>query len=243
LRIVLVNPNTTHSMTDRMASAACQVVGDGVEIVPLTSPYGPPSIEGFYDEAFAVPPMIEAVRDLDGPVDGIVVGCFDDTGVHALRAMTDAPVIGICQAALQTASVLGNGLSVVTTLDRSVPALEKIIQDYGFERQCRRVRATDVPVLDLEDPKSGARSAIEREIGRALEDDRAEVVVLGCAGMVDLSVELSRTFGVPVVEGVTAAVKILEGMVTLGLKTSPRRGYAAPRPKTYGGIFSGFSPK
>jgi len=243
MRLVLANPNTTGSMTERMASAASQVAADGVEIVPLTSPYGPPSIEGFYDEVFAVPPMIEAIRDLGGPVDGIVVGCFDDTGVHAVRAMTDAPVIGICQAALQTASVLGNGFSVVTTLDRSVPALEKIISDYGFDRHCRRVRAADVPVLELEDSNSGARNAIEGEIERALEHDRAEVVVLGCAGMVDLSVELSRAFGVPVVEGVTAAVKILEGLATMGLKTSRRRGYAPPRSKVYGGAFSGFSPE
>lgn len=243
MNILLVNPNTTVSMTDRMAIAARAVAAPGVQVTAATAAYGPPSIEGYYDEVFSVPPMLEAVMPLAGSIDGVVLGCFDDTGVDALRTMLDVPVIGICQAAMQTAAILANSFSVVTTLERSVPALEKLALVYGFERHCRKIRAAKVAVLDLEEAGSGALEAIEREIECALAEDGAEAIVLGCAGMVDLSHALSAKYGIPVVEGVTAAVKTIEALAALGLKTSSRRGYAAPRGKTYSGSFSRFSPR
>lgn len=243
MNILLINPNTTASMTDRMATTARLITGPSVQITALTAAYGPPSIEGYYDEVFAVPPMLEAVLPLAGSMDGIVVGCFDDTGVDALRAAVDVPVIGICQAAMQAAAVLANSFSVVTTLERSIPALEKLALVYGFERHCRKIRAAEVPVLALEESHSDAVADIEREIEQALKEDGAEAIVLGCAGMVDLCQSLSAKFGVPVVEGVTTAVKTIESLATLGLKTSSRRGYAAPRAKAYSGEFARFSPR
>lgn len=243
MNILLANPNTTASMTRRMEAAASAVVGPDTRITALTAAYGPPSVEGYYDEALCVPPLLEAVVPLARGADGVVVGCFDDTGVDALRCRLDVPVIGICQAAMQSAAVLSNTFSVITTLQRAVPALERLALHYGFERRCRRIRAAEVPVLDLEDPDSGALAVIEDEIERALEDDGAEAIVLGCAGMVEFSRILSAKFGVPVIEGVTAAVKTVEGLAALGLKTSSRGGYAPPRRKTYSGDFARFSPE
>lgn len=243
MNILLVNPNLTVSMTDRMATAARLVAGPDVNVTAVTSAYGPPSIEGYYDEVFSVPPMQEAVMPLAGSIDGVVLGCFDDTGVDALRTVLDVPVIGICQAAMQAAAILANSFSVVTTLERTVPALEKLALFYGFERRCRKIRAAEVAVLDLEESGSGAIESIEREIECALAEDGAEAIVLGCAGMVDFSHALSAKYGVPVVEGVTAAVKTIEALSGLGLKTSSRRGYAAPRRKIYSGRFSRFSPR
>ncbi len=242
MRILLINPNTTASMTDKMAAAARAVAAPGVEIVAATAAYGPPSIEGYYDEVFAVPPLLEALGAERGRIDAAVIGCFDDTGVDAARTFTDVPVVGICQAAMQAAAVLANSFSVVTTLSRSVPALEHLVRRYGYAAHCRRVRAAEVPVLDLEDAASEAHERIRAEIARALEDDRAEAVVLGCAGMVDLARTLSAEFGVPVIEGVCAAVKLVEGLAALGLRTSRAGGYAPARAKPYRGEFARHSP-
>ncbi|MGB0694846.1 MAG: aspartate/glutamate racemase family protein [Rhodospirillaceae bacterium] len=240
--ILLVNPNTTTAMTERMAGAAQTVMPDGVALLAKTVPYGAPSIEGYYDEVFAVPPLLEVVAEHQGQFDGVVVGCFDDTGVDALRCVTDRPVIGLCQAGMQAASVLANGFSVITTLSRSVPALEHLAEKYGFGRLCRRIRAAEVPVLDLEDPASPALSRIEVEIERALAEDRTEAILLGCAGMVDLTHSLSEKYGVPVIEGVTAAAAQVEALSRLGLKTAKTGGYATPRRKTFSGLFDRFSP-
>jgi allantoin racemase len=93
------------------------------------------------------------------------------------------------------------------------------------------VRAVEVPVLALEDPATGARARIAAEIERAKCDDRAEAIVLGCAGMAGLAADLSTRCGLPVVDGVAAAVTLIEALVRLGLRTSKLGGYAPPLPK------------
>ena len=113
---------------------------------------GPASIEGYYDEAFSVPGLLEEIRrgEEDG-CDGYVIACFDDTGLDAARCVASGPVVGICEAAMHVATLLGGRFSVVTTLARSVPALEALARRYGVADRCR-VRAAEVPVLALEDP-------------------------------------------------------------------------------------------
>ena len=239
MKLLLVNPNTTVSMTDKMRDAACAVASAGTEIVAVTAEYGPESIEGYYDEVFSIPAMLDAVK-AHPEAAGVVVGCFDDTGVDAARCVTAVPVIGICQAAMQVASVVSGSFTVVTTLGRSVPALEHLARRYGYSELCRGVRASEIPVLALEDPDSDARDRLRSEVRRALDEDGCESIVLGCAGMVDMARSLSRELGVPVVEGVTAAVKIVEGLAVLGVATSKRGGYAPPRAKAYTGAFSRF---
>ena len=97
-------------------------------------------------------------------------------------------------------------------------------------------------MLALEEPGSDARMTIEREIERALAEDGAEAIVLGCAGMTDLARDLERKAGVPVLDGVACAVSLAESLVRLGLKTSKHRTYAAPLAKAYAGAFKRFSP-
>ena len=241
MRILLINPNTTVSMTEKMLMAGRSVAASETILDSATATFGPESIEGYYDEVFSVPPMLDAIKTA-GAVDGVVVGCFDDTGVDAARCLIDAPVIGICQAAMQAASIVSGSFSVVTTLRRSVPALEGLASKYGFATQCRSVRAAEIPVLSLEQPGSDARTKIGVEIEIALNQDKAEAIILGCGGMADLANELSNEFGIPVIEGVTAAVKCIEGLASIGLMTSSIGGYAKPRTKSYSGEFQRFAP-
>jgi allantoin racemase len=105
-----------------------------------------------------------------------------------------------------------------------------------------KVRASDIAVLQLENAASGAIGKLRAEIERALDEDGAEAIVLGCAGMTDLARELQQIYGVPVIDGVAAAVKQAEALVSLGLTTSKRGSYAAPLPKSFIGAMSDFSP-
>ena len=104
------------------------------------------------------------------------------------------------------------------------------------------MRVADFPVLALEDPFSDARSRLRAEIGRALAEDRCEAIVLGCAGMADLNAALAEEFGLPVIDGVAAAIKLVEAVVGLGLETSKVGGYAPPLRKPFTGELARFAP-
>lgn len=242
MRLLVVNPNTTETMTAKIGAAARAAAALGTEIVAVNPAFGPASIEGYFDEVFSIPGLLAEMQSA-GAVDATVIACFDDTGLDAARSFSPAPVIGIGEAAFHVASLIAGKFSVVTTLSRSVPAIEHNLVRYGLMSRCARVRASDVAVLDLEIPNSPARGRISREIDRAIEEDHAEAVVLGCAGMADLAAQLTRDHGLPVVDGVAAAIKLAEGLVGLGLRTSKRGGYAAPLAKRYEGIFAPYAPR
>ena len=242
MKIVVINPNTTASMTAKIGDAARKVASAGTDIVAVNPSYGPASIEGYYDEVFAIPGMIEEISK-NPDADAFIIACFDDTGLDAARCATSAPIIGIGEAGFHFASLISGKFGVVTTLARSIPAIEHNLVKYGFDRRCSRVRASEVPVLDLERPGSDACLKISAEIERSIRDDGAEAIVLGCAGMADLAHQLGKEHGVPVLDGVRCAVKLAEGLVGLGIRTSRAGGYSQPRAKTYAGEFARFSPK
>jgi allantoin racemase len=239
-KILIVNPNTTASMTQTIGAAARAVAAPGTEIIAVTSSMGPASIEGFYDEAFAVPGLIRAL--LEAPdADAGIIACFDDTGLDAARSVARFPVVGICEAALVTAAQLAKRIAIVTTLARSIVPLEELVRRYGFADRAV-VTACNVAVLDLEKTGSGAAEKLDAEIALAL-DKGAEAVVLGCAGMADLALTLSQRFGIPVIDGVAAAVKQAEALVGLNLTTSRRGSYAFPAAKSYAGMLEPFAPR
>ena len=242
MRILIVNPNTTASMTEKIGAAARSVANPGTEVVAVNPGMGPVSIEGYYDEAFSLPGLLEEIsKGLKQGFDGFVIACFDDTGLNAARALAKEPVIGICEAAMHTASLVGERMSVITTLKRSVPVIEDLARRYGVAERCR-VRAADVPVLALEEPQSDAKERIREQIRLAVGDDGADTIILGCAGMADLANALSDEFQLPVIEGVAAATKVMESLIGLGLKTGKTGGYATPLKKPYSGELARFGP-
>ncbi|HHX4054019.1 aspartate/glutamate racemase family protein [Burkholderia contaminans] len=243
MKIRLINPNTTQRMTDAMGRCAREVAAAGTEIVAVSPPMGPPSIEGYYDEALATPGLLaEVARGERDGCDAYVIACFGDPGLYAARELARGPVIGIAEAAMHAASVLAPGFSVVTTLARTCGMAWHLAERYGMKRFCRNVRATDVAVLELDRPGTAARRIIVDECRRALDEDGADAIVLGCAGMAEFAHEIEQQIGAPVVEGVTAAVKWAEALVALRLATAKRGDYARPLPKRYDGAFARFSP-
>jgi allantoin racemase len=242
MRLAVVNPNTTASMTETIAAAAKGAASLGTEIIARTSSMGPVSIEGYYDEALSVPGLlVELGKAETAGADAAIIACFDDTGLDAARALCDIPVIGICEAAVVTAAFLAKRFTIVTTLDRSRIPIEELCRRYGVGDRTV-VRASNIPVLSLEDPDSGARDRLRTEIHKAIDEDHAEAIVLGCAGMADLARTLQSEFGIPVIDGVGAAVKQAEALVGLGLRTSKRGTYATPIRKAYTGAMKEFAP-
>ncbi|BDA83138.1 Asp/Glu/hydantoin racemase [Aureimonas sp. SA4125] len=213
MRLCFINPNSTASMTDKIAAAARAAAAPDTEIVALTSRTGPASIQGPEDGEAAVPGLLALVAEHADAVDGFAIACFDDTGLFEARRLTHKPVVGIGEAAFLEARTGGRRFCVVTTLSVSIPVIQENIETYGLAADCIKVRASEVPVLALEREGSAARETVAEEIAQALAEDRPDAIVLGCAGMADLAQAYAARFGLPVVDGVVAAVRLLEGRV------------------------------
>jgi allantoin racemase len=238
MRILVVNPNTTASMTALIEECARAVAGPGVSVDAVNPTTGPVSIESHYDEALAVPGLLAAVAagEAEG-YDGYVVACFGDPGLLAARELAAGPVVGIAEAAMRTASYLGRSFSVVTTLSRTVGHTRELTTSYGVAAQCAGVHACEIPVVELEtDPL--ARATVLAACEAALEQDGSDVLVLGCAGMADLAAHVSAQLGVPVVDGVVAATLQVETLVRMGLRTSVRGEFAPPPAKERVGVLT-----
>ena len=232
MKILVVNPNSTVSMTEKIGLAAQRVAAEGTVITATSPSDTPASIEGHFDAVMSIPSLIREIRKGDEQgVDAFVVACFDDPGIDACREIARGPVLGICEAAMKAASMIATSFSVVTALPRSVPIIEDLANKYGMERYCRRVRAANFPVLALEEENGEARQIVLCEITRAVEADRCEAIILGCAGMADLADWLTSESGVPVIDGVGIAVKMIEALVGGGLTTSKVCAYVSPLPK------------
>lgn len=206
--IVLINPNSTVSMTDAMVRTA-RDVARGIKVVGWTSHDGPSAIQGPEDGEASVPPLLELVAKAAelGP-QAVIIGCFDDTGLAEARAIAGCPVIGIGQAAYHMAVLAGERFSVVTTLAVSVPVLEGNIRRYGLAGHLGRVRASGVAVLDLErDPEASALRVLD-EVAEAAREDGVQSIVLGCAGMVDLPARAAEVSNLRIIDGVRSAVQI-----------------------------------
>ncbi len=229
MRITLLNPNTSRAMTDKIAVAAREAAAPDVEIVAVPPDVGAAAIESHGDEVRAAASVVDLIEDDLRAVgsDAYVIACFVDPGLDAARELVDVPVVGIAEAAMHLAAIAGRSFGVVTTLTRTLGRARDLVERYGMTRACVRLAGSGIPVLDLEDPTSEAYDTIALLCEEAVAAD-ADVIVLGCAGMTDLCHALSARVGVPVVDGVAAAVGIASAMARAGIGTSKRDEYAPP---------------
>ncbi|WP_077490384.1 aspartate/glutamate racemase family protein [Sinomonas mesophila] len=231
MRILVANVNTTQSMTDSIAEAARAAASPGTEIVGITPHFGADSCEGNFESYLAAIAVMDAVTRYEGEFDAVIQAGYGEHGREGLQELLDVPVVDITEAAASTAMYLGHKYSVVTTLDRAVPLIEDRLKLAGLDARCASVRASGLGVLELEEDPDRAVKEIVSQAEMAVGDDKAEVIVLGCGGMSGLDAQIRECCGVPVVDGVAAAVAVAEGLVRLGLSTSKVRTYARPREK------------
>ncbi|MFC5699557.1 aspartate/glutamate racemase family protein [Pseudomonas sp. GCM10022186] len=242
MKIQLINPNTSAAMTASLAEAARPLLRPGNQLLAVTNGAGPASIEGHYDEALSVPGLLQAIRDgeRDG-AEGHVIACFGDPGLLAAREIARHPVIGIAEAAMHLATWVATGFSIVTTLGRTRVIARHLVERYGFHQHCRGIHAVEIPVLALDQDPQGLFRIMRAACLEALECDESGAIVLGCAGMSHLAQGLQEELGVPVIDGVSAALKMVELLGELRLSTSKRGDLDFPLPKPYAGFLRGFA--
>ncbi|MCC7370115.1 MAG: aspartate/glutamate racemase family protein [Chloroflexi bacterium] len=229
MRLLLVNPNTSRDMTaailevGRLAVAATPAV-----VVDALQPErGPASIEGQADQVVSAHWALDAVLPLVDRYDAVVVACYSHHPLTAaLRELLVQPVLGIMEASILYGLMLGDRFSIVTTSPRWEPLLSEGVRALGYDRRCASVRSSGLSVLELGMlPPARVRQRLCEVAVEAVQRDGASVICLGCAGMAGLESDVSAATGVPVVDGVAAAIKLTRSLVESGLTTSKRGLY------------------
>jgi len=228
-------------MTEGIENAALSVKRMDTSIVTVSPSSGPSSIESFYDKYLSIPGVLEEVKkgEEEG-VDAYIIACYGDPGLEAARELTTSPVLGIAESSLYMGSILAARCSIVTVLPRIKTMMEELVKGYGMERRVVNIRTTPMGVLDFEKHPLKGMEMLRNEGRKAVEEDHAEAILLGCAGMAEFANELEEELGIPVIDGVTAAVKLAEAIVGLGKKTSKLKTYKYPEKKYYKGVLENF---
>jgi allantoin racemase len=229
MKIRVINPNSSASMTQHLRRELEAVKGPATELSVVNPIDGPRSIESAFDEAQAIPATLTLVEQAQGEgCDAVVLACFSDPGLDAAREIATIPIVGIEETALHVAALLGHRFTILTTRSRRVPAKLEHVARLGLQGRLASVRPLDMSVLEMDsDPvRAGIRIL---EVGRtAVEQDGAEVLVLGCAGLAGYTPTLAQTLTVAVVDPSAVSLKMAEVMVDLRLTHSKRGLYAWP---------------
>jgi allantoin racemase len=218
VRLLLVNPNTTASMTAAIAASASAVARPDTVVEATNPPHGPPSIENDDDERRCIPGLLAELQtasarpQADRP-DAYVVACFGDPGLAEARDMLDAPVLGIAQAAMHAAALVAGSFSVVTSMSATVARARELATTYT-PAQCVGVHACDIPVLRI-DSDPATIEPIRALCRHALAHDKSRSIVLGCAAMARFAEPLATELNVPVIDGVVAATLLAEALTAL----------------------------
>jgi allantoin racemase len=231
MKLLVVNVNTSASMTAVIAESARRYASEGTEIVALQPAFGADAVDCNFESYLAAVAVMDRVVTYKEPFDAVVLAGFGEHGRDGLQELVEQPVIEICEAAAHAAMMIGRTFSVVTTLRRSAAAVEDRLLLAGLAQRCASVRATDMSTSEVDGDPDAALVSILEEARSAVEVDHAEVICLGCAGMAGLEEAITQRLGVPVIDGVGAAVRFAEALVSLGLRTSKVSTYALPEPK------------
>lgn len=231
MRILVVNVNTTRTMTDAIVGSARAAAASGTEIIGLTPTFGAESCEGNVESYLAALGVLDCVLKYKEPFDAVIQAGFGEHGREALQEALDVPVVDITEAAALMAGLLGHKFGVVTTLDRTVPLIEDRLLLAGLNRRCSAVVATGLSVLELEQDHARTVATIIEKSRQIVQQHGVEVICLGCGGMAGLNEAVAQATGAPVVDGVASAVTLAEGLVRMKLSTSKVRTYAPARQK------------
>jgi len=213
--LIVINPNSSDTVTAGIDRAMDPLRGFGIPIRCVTLAEGPPGIEDQAQADLTIAPMLALAGRLEAEAAGFVIACFGDPGLHALRARTALPVLGIQEAAVMTALTLGQRFGVIAILPASIPRHLRAFGAMGVTDRLAGDRALGLGVADLADADRTLAAMLDT--GRALRDtDGAEVLIMGCAGMSQYRDRLAAETGLPVVEPCQAAAAMALGRIALG---------------------------
>lgn len=229
MKIMVINPNSSMAMTKHLEEVLSKIKAPGTELTVVCPKGGPEAIESAYDEGLVVPGVMELVRQAnDQRYDAVILACFSDPGLEAAREISDTLVLGIEETGMHISAMLGNRFTVLTMSDQRVPSKESHVRRFRMEGCCASVRPLGMSVAEIEADSQEAKKRILQVSRQAAEEDHAEVILLGCAGMAGYADDIMETLGMAVVDPSSVTLKVAEAMAAAGLKHSKRGLYAYP---------------
>lgn len=231
MKIIVANPNSSEAVTTViMKSANESNINENTELIPITNPKGTKSIDctfSDYQSSWSLQREILNKVDEIKP-DAVVIAGFGNLGIYALKEALAIPTLSMSETSMAVASTLGHKFTILTTLKQFIPAQEDIVKMFGMESKCASVRAIDVSVQDCVTNRVKTLELLEKEIYRIIEEDGAEVIILGSGGLSGYNEELQKIVNIPVLDPVKVTIKFAEMMVELGISHSKKRKFAYP---------------
>ncbi|ADE57946.1 MULTISPECIES: aspartate/glutamate racemase family protein [Aminobacterium] len=220
MRILIINPNSSLEMTEAIHKSACGFAKGDFEVVTLHIPESSPFVATYEDHARAASGMMKIIRDNNDDFDAFVIACHGDPNLDLMKEICDKPVVGIAEASMKMATMLGDRFSVISPVERNIPNKRVLIEKYHLEGYLASIRAPQ-----KEDEGKNEEQRLMGAARKAIDEDMAEVIVLGCAGFAGLDKSMEKELGVPVLDGVVCALIVASGMVRYGVSTSKKRRY------------------
>lgn len=236
MRLLLVNPNITQAVTETMLAEARRSAATSTEIVPATARFGAQYVENRIEAAIAAHAVLEVLAEHAGDCDAVVVAAFGDPGVFAAKEMLPIPVVGIAEAAFLTACTLGKRYSVVCLTPRLRTWYMECAAEHGLHGRMASTRALDVAPTDITRAKEEMRERLVEQALLAVEEDGAEVIILGGGPIAGLAREVADRIPVPIIDGVSCAVRLAEMLVGLAPRPPRRGSFARPAHKPAQGL-------
>lgn len=234
MKILVINPNTSESMTDHIREALVPMKRADTNLTVVCPQRGPETIESAYDEAHAILPTLDLVKRANQEgYDAIILACFSDPGLEAAKEISTIPVIGIEESSLHMAAMLGARFSIMTPRRERIPSKREHVHMRGLNHFLASVRSIDLSVADTDADPERTKQRIFEVAGKAVEEDGAEVVILGCGGMAGYASEIEEKLNIKVIDPTAVALKVAEAMVDLQLVHSKAGLFSTPPEKPF----------
>jgi len=224
--LLLINPNTTASITALVLKHAKRFAAKGTTVRAVTGAFGPRYIASRIGYAIAGHAAVDALANDTARKDAIVLACFGDPGLAALKEVSKVPVVGMAEAAILQASAIGQRFSIVTGGERWKPMLEEFVAAQGMSTRLASVRTVAPTGADIARNPKAALALLAKGCAACVREDRADVVILGGAGLVGLAAKLKSSIEVPLLDGLACAISTAENLARQ--RTTSTRAKPAP---------------
>lgn len=240
MKLLVINPNISDDVTALIEAEALRSASPGTDLVVRTAGYGVEYIETRFESLIAAGAVAEIIaeytRDGGASIDGVVVAAFGDPGMPALKELTDIPVVGITEAALCAASLQGHRISIIAISDRIRPWYQDCVERFGLGGRLASIRSINEALHGIASVQQDFKSTLLALSHQAVTEDGADVVILAGAPLAGLARELRGQIRVPVVDGISAGIRMAEAVVGLGSGPHRAGAFAAPPAKARRGL-------
>ncbi len=236
VRILLANPNTTPGVTDRMAAVARAAASAGTEIVPVTGQAGVPYIATRAEAAVAGRETMELMANHAPGCDAAIVAAFADPGLGGAKEMLDIPVIGLAEASMLTACMLGRRFGIVTFSSSLGPWYREAVEYHLLTSRLAAIRCLDAGFRDISSVADELENLLVDLCQRVVREDEADVIVLGGGPLAGLAGRVKERVPVPLVDCVAAAVRQAEALVALAPRKATEGTFRRPAAKPITGV-------